>query len=191
MTGRAETEAVAQCLGATVALFFALLSAGPAAAADRLYEVLLTSTLEVLPEGVSGARLDAAPLSDDDRKDGVAGSLSVRLRSNVGRAGFQYLIFANAQQAAAYTKRTSGWFDAMTKMGSARPIISYDPAADCIVFQSSQHMFCIVAVDRVVIITLAEPALGTTATEPTTLAGPLLKAATDHLATVKAAAGTR
>ena len=99
-----------------------------------------------------------------------------------------YLVFADGAAAIAYMKRIDGLF---ANSGAARLFLPYAPAVECVGPTQRQAVICAVGVDRVAIFSTAASVEGMSGKNPgsTSLAGPLIKAATDHLAAVKAATG--
>ena len=163
--------------------------AGPfLAASDGLYDAMLKASPANLPTGVSAPQTAPVELQDDDRRSGVIGALQVTFRSSDPSAKINYVFFTNAEQAKAYAQRIDG----MVRSSGGRAIfLPYSTNADCAASSATGHMLCTEAVDRVVVISLAVEAEGTNdnARGPVSLAGPLIKAALDHLANVKKASG--
>jgi len=158
------------------------------AASDNLYDAVLKASVANLPAGVSGAQTAPVDLEDDDRRSGVIGVLQVTFRSSDPSAKFNYVFFTNAEQAKAYAQR----INALVRSSGASPMfLPYVSNADCAASADTGHALCAAAVDRVVAISFATQTEGTNnnARGPVSLAGPLIKAALDHLANVKKASG--
>jgi hypothetical protein len=158
------------------------------AAADNLYDAMLKASPTNLPNGVSEPQTAPVELQEDDRRSGVTGALQVTFHSSDPNAKINYVFFTSAEQAKAYAQRIDGM---VRSSGGKAIFLPYAADADCAASGATGHMLCTEAVDRVVVISLAAESEGTNnnARGPVSLAGPLIKAALDHLATVKKASG--
>src|SRR5262249_39180220 len=112
-----------------------LLAAGPADAADPLYEALLASRPAALPKGVAITGVAAAALSDDEKKDGVVGNVTLKLQATVPRPEIQYLVFIDAARAAATARRYAGWFETLAPFRTRLFPVS-EPAGKCLMFEN-------------------------------------------------------
>jgi hypothetical protein len=160
--------------------------AADASAADGLYDALLKATPASLPPGVSGAQTAAVAMDDADKKDGVIGILQVTFQSKDPLAKMNYVFFADATQANAYIQR---FIDVVGNAGARQIMLPYLPRANCAASAADPKVICGMAADRVAIFSWATESPGTNTTGPTSLAGPLIKSALDHLARIKTASG--
>lgn len=162
--------------------------AASAAVSDGLYNAVLKASVTNLPPGVSQARTAPAAMDDNDRRSGVVGILEVTFQSSDPSAKFNYVFLANAGQANAYAQH----INAMVHASGASPIfLPFAPNADCAANANTAHMICAASVDRVIVVSFATQMEGrnNNARGPVSLAGPLIKAALDHLANVKKTSG--
>jgi hypothetical protein len=155
--------------------------------ADGLYNALLKASVATLPPGVSGPRTSPVDLVADDRRAGITGILQVTFASNDPTAKVNYVFTADASQAKAVAERANGMFHAS---GASPIFLPYATNADCAA-DAVAHMACTATVDRVVVVSFAMQMEGrnNNARGPVSLAGPLIKAALDHLANVKRTSG--
>jgi hypothetical protein len=160
--------------------------AADANAEDGLYDALLKAAPTGLPPSVAGAQTVPVASDDADKRDGVIGILQVTFQSKDPLAKLNYVFFADASGADAYIQR----FNTLIGGSGGRPImLPYLPRANCARSATEPKVICGMAADRVVMFSFATESEGTNTTGPTSLAGPLIKAAVDHLARVKTASG--
>lgn len=153
---------------------------------DGLYDALLKSIPAALPQGVGGAQVAPVAMDDDDRGAGVRGIAQVTFQSKDPLLKINYVVLGDASEASAYIRR---YLDLIGSSGARQIMLPYLPQADCAANATDSKMICGMAVDRVVIFSFGTEAAGTNTTGPTSLAGPLIKAARDHLTRVKTASG--
>jgi hypothetical protein len=154
-----------------VVFALALLLAGlPAAAnaSDALFNALLRSKPQHLPEGFSVAQVRAGPIDQDDRNAGLMGNVEMRLQGSDPKARIHYLLFPDEAAANAYLSQ----FDAtLTAHKATRISLANPPQASC--GETTENAGCAVGAGRVAVFTLGTKVQGSV--------GPLLGAALDHL----------
>jgi hypothetical protein len=154
--------------------------------ADGLYDALLKATPTALPPGVGAAQTAPVSTDGDDQSAGVRGILQVTFQSKDPLAKVNYVVLADAARANAYVQR---YVDLIGTSGARQIMLPYLPQANCAASAPGPKVICGMAVDRVVIFSFGSESAGTNTTGPTSLAGPLIKAALDHLTRVKTASG--
>jgi hypothetical protein len=157
---------------------------------DPLYTALLKSNLVNLPDGVTAAHIAPAKVESDDASVGAIENVQITFDGKDPSAKVNYLLFATPDLASVYFKR----YDALlTSSGAARKFLPYTPGAECADATKVDAMVCMSAIGRVIVYSYGalqdedvRSSIG-----PTSVSGPLMKLAVDHLTSVRAATGTQ
>jgi hypothetical protein len=139
--------------------------------ADPLYDALLSTTLQDLPNGLTSPSISAGPLEEVDKSDGMTGNIQITFEGDP-KSRVNYLFFTTPDDARKYTLKVA---QQITLTGGSRKFLVNVPSADCI--EAQEHALCDLQSDQLVLVTFA--------TSVNNGAGPLIKMAVDHLTTVK------
>jgi len=166
-------------------------AAGMGARADPLYDALLKSALSNLPSGVTAAHIKAAAVEPDDASAGVISNVEIGFEGKDPTAKVNYLMFSTPDLASVYFKR---YDQIVASSGAQREFLPYAPGADCADAVKVSALVCMSAIGRVIVYSYGAVVPGTVehgGTGSTSLSGPLMKLAIDHLTSVRAATGTQ
>ena len=156
-----------------------LVSAASNARADdatKLYQALLTKQMERLPEGFSSASLGPSKLSPASQQAGMVGIAKITLAGKNSTGDVRYAVFSSLENYEAYAREFSL---------PGQPIFfPYFPDAKCTAHNDTQG--CRIGNGAVLIVALTH---GLVEGPHGTSAGELVKAALEHLRSVRQSIG--
>ena len=147
-----------------------------AQATDPLYDALLKSQPRQLPAGFEIVQISSGPIDQWDRNAGLMGNAQITLRGADPKAKINYLLFPDERAANNYLTQ----FDsAILTHKASRVTVPSLPTADC--GETQGNAGCAISAGRIAVFSLG--------TKVDSDAGPLLKAALDHLSAVRQSTG--
>lgn len=139
--------------------------------ADTLYDALLQTSPQNVPEGYSKPSISPGVIEEADKNAGVVGFVQLTFESDP-KARVNYVFFPSEEQARQYS---SFMGQQIAFSNGERKFLPNLPKADCV--DREQGAFCDLAQDQICVIALASKVDGG--------AAPLIKMAVDHLDAVK------
>lgn len=144
--------------------------------ATKLYKALLTKQLERLPEGFSSASLGSTNLNPASQQAGMVGIANITLAGKNSSGDVRYAVFSTLQNYESYAREFSQ---------PGQPIFfPYFPDAKCTSHNDTQA--CRIGNGAVLIVALTH---GLVEGPHGTSAGMLVKAALEHLRSVRQSIG--